>query len=155
MLFWNSLAGSMIQWKLGIWSLVPLPFLNIAYTSECPQLMYCWSLSWRILSITLLTCEMSKIVQYFKHSLVLPFFGIGMKTDILESCGHYCVFQISWDVECSTLPVSSFRIWNSPAGIPSPPLALIIVMFPKAHWLSFPGCLSLDLWPHYGHYPRH
>ena len=32
-----------------------------------------------ILSITLLTCQMSAIVQYFEHSLALPFFGIGMK----------------------------------------------------------------------------
>ena len=32
--FWNSLAFSMIQLTLAIWSLVPLPFLNPAYTSE-------------------------------------------------------------------------------------------------------------------------
>ena len=43
--------------------------------------MYCWSLDWRILSITLLACEMSAIVQQFEHSLALPFFGIGTKTD--------------------------------------------------------------------------
>ena len=30
-------------------------------------------LAWRILSITLLACEMSAIVQQFEHSLVLPF----------------------------------------------------------------------------------
>ena len=34
MFFWNSLAFSMIQWLLAIWSLVPLPFLNPAWTSE-------------------------------------------------------------------------------------------------------------------------
>ena len=34
MLFWNSLAFSMIQQMLAIWSLVPLPFLNPAWTSE-------------------------------------------------------------------------------------------------------------------------
>ena len=28
--FWSSLAFSMIQWRLAIWSLVPLPFLNPA-----------------------------------------------------------------------------------------------------------------------------
>ena len=28
MFFWDSLAFSMIQWMLAIWSLVPLPFLN-------------------------------------------------------------------------------------------------------------------------------
>ena len=32
-------------------------------------------------SITLLECEMSAIVWYFEHSLALPFFVIGMKTD--------------------------------------------------------------------------
>ena len=43
---------------------------------------------WRILSITLLACEMSAIVRSFEHSLALPFFGIGMKTDLFQSCGH-------------------------------------------------------------------
>ena len=45
-------------------------------------------LAWRILSITLLACEMNVIVQEFEHSLALPFFGIGMKTDLFQSCGH-------------------------------------------------------------------
>ena len=40
------------------------------------------------LSITLLACEMSAIVRYFEHSLALPFFVIGMKTDLFQSCGH-------------------------------------------------------------------
>ena len=31
---------------------------------------------------------------------------------------------------------SSFRIWNSSTGIPSPPLVLFIVMLPKAHLTS-------------------
>ena len=31
---------------------------------------------------------------------------------------------------------SSFRIWNSSNGIPSPPLALFVVMLPKAHLTS-------------------
>ena len=33
MFFWDSLAFSMIQWMLAIWSLVPLPFLKPAWTS--------------------------------------------------------------------------------------------------------------------------
>ena len=45
---------SMIQQMLAIWSLVPLPFLNPAWTSGSSRFMYCWSLAWRILSITLL-----------------------------------------------------------------------------------------------------
>ena len=31
---------------LAIWSLVPLPFLKPAWTSESSQLTYCWSLAW-------------------------------------------------------------------------------------------------------------
>ena len=57
MFFWNSLAFSMILQMLAIWSLVPLPFLNPAWTSGSSQFKYCWSLAWRILSITLLVCR--------------------------------------------------------------------------------------------------
>ena len=71
-----------------------------------------------------------------EHSLALPFFGIGMKTDLFQSCGHCRVFQICWYIECNTLTASSFRIWNSSTGIPSPSLALFIVMLSKAHLTS-------------------
>ena len=40
------------------------------------------------------------------------------------------------DIEWSTWIASSFRIWNSSAGIPSPPLALFVVMLPKANLTS-------------------
>ena len=60
--FWNSLAFSVIQQMLAIWSLVPLPFLNLACTSGNSWFMFCWSLTWRLLSITLLACEMSAIM---------------------------------------------------------------------------------------------
>ena len=46
-----------------------------------------------------------------------------MKIDIFQSCGHCLVFQICWHLEYSTLTASVFMIWNSSAGIPSPPLA--------------------------------
>ena len=45
---------------------------------------YSRSPAWRTLSITLLACEMSAIVWEFEHSLALPFFGIGMKTDLFS-----------------------------------------------------------------------
>ena len=64
MFFWNFLALSMIQWMLAIWPLDPLPFLNPVWTSRSAWFMYCWSLAWRILSITLLACEMSAIVWF-------------------------------------------------------------------------------------------
>ena len=66
------------------------------------------------------------------------------------------VFQIGWHIECSTFTASSLRIWNSSTGIPSPPLALFIVMLSKAHltlhyrmsgsrWVIIPSWLS-GLW---------
>ena len=142
MFFWNSLAFSMIQQMLAIWSLVPLPFLNPAWTSGISQFTYCWSLAWRILGITLLACEMSATVRWFEHSLALPFFGIGMKTDLFQSCGHCWVFQMCWHIECSIFTASFFRIWNSSTGIPAPPLALFVVILPKAH-LTFEDQLLL------------
>ena len=149
MFFLNSLAFFMIQWVLAIWSLVPQPFLKPAWTSGCSRFTYCWSLAWRILSITLLACEMSAIVRYFEHSLALPFFGIGVKTDLFQSCGHCWVFQIYWHIECSTFTASSFRIWNSSTGIPSPPLALFVVMLSKAHLTSHSRKSGLENFEHY------
>ena len=212
MFFWNPLAFLMIQHILTIWSLVPLLFLNPAWTSGSSQFMYCWSLAWRILSITLLACESeSEVTQlcptfcdrmdcslpgslhpwnflgkstgvgcHFLLQRIFPtqgsnlgfpccrqmlyhftvwatregsmwiecncavlwtFFGIAflwdwMKTDLFQSCGHCWVFQICWHIECSTFTASSFRIWNSSNGIPSPPLALFIMMLSKAHLTS-------------------
>ena len=59
-----------------------------------------------------------------------------MKTDLFQFCGHCWVFQICWHIEYSTFKASSFRVWNSSTEIPSPPLALFIVMLPKAHLTS-------------------
>ena len=91
-----------------------------------------------------------------EHSLALPFFGIGMKTDLFQCCGHCWVFQICWHIECSTFTASSFSIWNSSAGIPSLTPALFIVRLPKAHltlhsrmsgssWVNTPSWLSGSL----------
>ena len=59
-----------------------------------------------------------------------------MKTDLFQLCGHGWVFQICWHIECSNFTVSSFKIWNSSTGIPSPPLTLFIVILPKTHLTS-------------------
>ena len=116
--------------------------------------MYCWKLTWRILNITLLACEMIAIVRKFDRFLALPFFEIGMK--IFQPCDPCWVFQVCWHIECSTLTTSSFRIWNSSTGIPSHSLALFIVMLLKAYlashfrisgsrWVIIPSWLS-GLW---------
>ena len=100
---------------------------------------------WKFAIHILLKPSLENIEHYFANvwdecnSVVvwkaLPFFGIGMETDLCQSCGHSWVFQIWWHIECSTF-TAYFRIWNSSAGIPSPPLALFIVMLPKAHLTS-------------------
>ena len=133
----------MMQQLLAIWSLVLLS-LNPAWTYGSSWFMYFWSLAWKSLSITLLVHEMSVIVQQFEHSLALPFFGIGMKTDLFQLCGHCWIFQICWHIECSTFTASSFRIWNSSTGIPSP-LVLFVGMLPKAH-LSLHSRMSGSRW---------
>ena len=48
---------------LAVWSLVPLPFLKLAWTSGSSRFTYCWSLASRILSITLLACVQFSSVQ--------------------------------------------------------------------------------------------
>ena len=64
-------------WQFDLWFL--LHFLNPAWTSGSSHFMYCWSLAWRILSITLVACEMSAIV------VVWTFFGIAFLWDWNES----------------------------------------------------------------------
>jgi len=79
-----------------------------------------------------------------------------MNTDLFQFCGCCWVFQICWHIEYSTFTASSFRIWHSSAGIPSPPLALFVVMLPKANlsslskmsgsrWVITPSWLSRSL----------
>ena len=53
----NSFAFSIIQWMLAILPMVPRAFVNPACTSGSSQFTYCWSLAWRILSITLLVFD--------------------------------------------------------------------------------------------------
>ena len=74
-------------------------------------------------------------------AVVWAFFGIAFLWDWNENwplpiLWPLLIFQICWYIECSTFAASSFRIWNSSTGIPSPPLALFIVMLPKAHMTS-------------------
>ena len=73
------------------------------------------------------------------------FSGIGMKTDFFQSCGHCWLFQICWHTECNILTASYFRIWNSSAGILSPPVALFAVIFLKAH-LTLSSRMSGSRW---------
>ena len=90
-------------------------------------------------------------------AVVWTFFSIAFLWDwnvnwpfpVLWSCR---VFQISWHIECSTLTTSSFRTWNNSAEIPPPPLALFIVMLPKA---TSDSRMSLDECSHHRDYLGH
>ena len=117
MFFWNSLAFLMIQRMLAIWSLVPLPFLNLAWKF---WFMYCvkpcLENSEHYFASVWDECNCMVVWTLFG----IPFFGIGMKCDLFQSCGHCWVFQLCWHIECSTLTASSFKIWNSTTGIDLP-----------------------------------
>ena len=125
----------MNQWMLAIWSPISAFFkssLNI------------WKFTVRVLSKS----GLENFEHYFTSVwdecscavvwafLTLPFFGIGMKIDLFQSCGHCWVFQTCWHIECSILTASSFRIWDSLAGIASSPLALFVLMLLKPHFTS-------------------
>ena len=146
MFFWNSLAFSVIQRILMIWPLVPLPFLKPAWTSASSQ------------------PGLENFEHYFTSvwdecncAVVWAFFGIAFLWDwnenwLFQFCGHCWVFHICWYIECSTFTGSPFRIWNTSTRIPSPPLALFIVMFLRPTWLHIPECLALCEWSHHHGY---
>ena len=126
----------MIQQMLGIWSLIPFAFskssLNI----------------WKFMIHILLKPGLENFKHYFNSmwdecncEVVWACFGIALLWDWNENWPFpvlwpLLIFQICWHIKCSTLTVSSFKIWNSLAGISSRPLALFIVMLPKAHLTS-------------------
>ena len=106
---------------------------------------------WRFLLHLLLKPGLENFEYYFASMwdecscvVVWTFFAFlwdWIENNIFQCCGHCWVFQNCWHIECSTLTASSFRFWNDSAGIPSPPVALFIVMLPRSTWLWFQ-----DIW---------
>ena len=86
-------------------------------------------------------CNCTVMWTFFGISLLC----IGMKNWLFPALGHCWVLQICWHSEYSTLTAASFRILSDSAGIPSPPLALFVVMLPKAHLTSHSG-MSVSTW---------
>ena len=101
---------------------------------------------WKFSVHVLLKPSLENFEHYFTSSwnehngvIAWTFFDITLLWDWSENWPfpvHCWVFQICWHTECSTLTASPLRIWNSSTEIPSPPLALFTVMFPKAHVTS-------------------
>ena len=123
---------------------------------------------WKFMVHILLKPDFENFEHYFtsmwdecNRVILWTFFAIAFLWDWNEnwpfqSCGHCWVFQTCWHTECSTFIASSFRFWNSSTGIPSPQLALFIVMLSKAQltshsrmsgsrWVITPSWLS-GLW---------
>ena len=72
--------------------------------------------------------------------MALPFFGIGMKTNLSPvATAEFSQFAGILSAALSQHHLSGFEI----TGIPSSPLALFVVMLPKAHLIHIPGCLAL------------
>jgi len=120
---------------------------------------------WKFMVHILLKPGLENFEHYFASvwdecncAVVWAFFGIAFLWDWNENWPFAVLwsllsFQICWHIECSTFTASPFRIWNSSTGIPSPPLALLVVMLPDAHmtarsrlsgsrWVITPSWLS-------------
>ena len=117
----------MIQSMLAIWSLVPLTSLNPACTSSSSQFMNRWSLTWR----------------FWALSWVKLYGSLNILSHSLQS------LELEWKLTFSslmaTVEFSKFAgILSAPLlqhqllefGIPSPSLALFIVMLPKIRLTS-------------------
>ena len=90
MFFWNSLAFPMIQWMLAIWSLVPQPFLNSAWTPGSCWFTYCWSL-------------------FSVHVLLILVMGsCNFKQETLSGTRRKCFILVCWP-ETNRLPVISLK----------------------------------------------
>ena len=94
-------------------------------------------------------CSCTRVLSILWHCLSL---GLEWKLTF-SSPVTTAEFQICCHIECSTIIASSFRIWNTSTGIPLPPPALFIVIFPKVNltlhhrisgsrWLITPSWLS-------------
>ena len=156
MLFWNSLAFSMIQWMF--WSRNNLISGSSAFSKSS---LYIWKFSVHIL----LKPSLENFEHYFASMwsecncvVVWTFFDIAFLWDWKENWPFPALWPLlsfpnllAYWVQHFT--ASSFRIWNRSTGIPSPLLALFLVMHTKAlltshcrisgfRWVITPSWLS-------------
>ena len=88
-------------------------------------------------------------VNECNHAVVWAFFGITFVSDWNENWPLPVLWPLLSFPNLLTYWVqhfhrTSFRIWNSSTGIPSPPLALFVVMLPKAHLTLHSRSLALS-----------
>ena len=131
----------------------------ISSSSAFPKFsLHIWKFSVHVLLKPSLNFEnnLTGIWNECNYMVIWTFFDIAFLWDWNESwrfpvLWNCWVFHICWHTECSTLTASSFRIWNNSAGILSPPLALFVVMLPKACLMSHSciassRCVIMPLW---------
>ena len=112
-------------WSDGCWQ------LDLWFSAFSKLSLNIWKFSVHIL----LKLSLKDFEHYFARmwnecncAVVWTFFVIASLWDWNENCDHCWVFPICWHVECNTFIASSFRIWNSSTGIPSPPLLLLLLL---------------------------
>ena len=118
---------------LAIWSLVPLPFLNPAFIagSDAQFLVYI------LLKPSLKDFEQNLANMWNECNCIVV-----LTFSLLWDWNENWQFLVLWQLlnfpnlltNCTL--TASFRILNSSAGVPSPPLALFIVMLHKAYLTS-------------------
>ena len=86
--------------------------------------------------LCLLACEVSAIVREFEHFWHCLSLGLEWKLTLSSPVATAEFSKCAGILSAAILTVSSFRTWNNSAGIPSPPLALFIVILPKVHLTS-------------------
>ena len=135
----------MIQLMSAIWYLVPLPFLNPGCASGSSWFMYCW----RILSVTLLACEKSALVQQFNHSLALPF------TDWLTQRALFCLLPSTEWIHtahcCWHCPRPFVNLGNA-SKQPCSSWVVFVKTPVQIHWSQIPGLWWSCTWTCHGRY---
>ena len=103
---------------------------------------------WKFMVHVLLKPGLENFEHYFASiwnecncAVVWTFFGTAFLWDWNENWPFPVLATAEFSkfggvIECSTFTASSFRIWKSSGGIPTPPLALFVVVLSKAHLTS-------------------
>ena len=160
-----------MQWMLAIWSLVPLPFLNPAWTSGSSWFTYCWSLAWRILSISLLACEMSAVCSSL--NILWHCLSMGLEWKLTFSSPVATAEFSKFEPVCCSMSRSNYCfltctqisqeagqvVWYSYLFKNFPQFVVILTVKGFSQWsgsrcfsgtllvfLWFSGCRQFDLW---------
>ena len=152
MFFCNSLAFSMIQRMLAVWSLVPLFFLNPAWTYGISQFMFCWKIAWRNYFGSMWEERNCGVAE---NSLKSPLMRIARKTTFsvlwsLLSFPHLLAYSVQHlnsiifkdliYLYCNAITPTRFAL--SDASV-------------NPFDFAFQDCLALGEWSHHGGYLGH